>query len=179
MKAAVWLLALAACAGTPVPEAMSTPAPVCPACSTCDQPTCPTCSACPTCPACPKPLEPVAIDWQCLALNPPRGSSKSYCFPTSTVCDDYRRKAQKKRKKWGRVKPCIPQPSAFCFNRADPRPMNRQAACARTLEHCEEQLRFHKTNGITETTYLSTCQPTLNTDTYAYDDEGNSVSHVK
>ncbi len=166
MRAAAWLLVLAACAGAPAPETTS---PTCPACPTCPE------KVCPTCPECPKPPKPVAADWHCLRLNPPRERKTSFCFPSSSVCESYRRKAQKKPKTWGKVSPCSTQRTAFCFYRGNPTPMTRQTSCAPNLEHCEQRRELHRKTNMTSTTYLSSCEPTLNTDTFAYDDKGKPV----
>ncbi len=182
MRAAAWLLVLAACAASPVP--VTTSAPTCPEkqCPTAPEKVCPTCpeKECPTSPekVCPKPPQPVAADWHCLNLTPPHERTMSYCFPSSSVCDSYRRKAQKHRKKWGKVSPCSTQRTAFCFYRGDPTPMSRQTSCTSTLEHCEQHLALHRKTNMTKTTYLSSCKPTLNTDTFRYDDKGNPVHYT-
>jgi hypothetical protein len=181
MKSAVLLLlSLVACAGSPAPEPAITPTlvPDCSSCPTCDKQVSPTCPECPKSPACSKPAEPVAVDWHCMELNPPREKSISYCWPSSSVCEGYRQKALKKPKKWGAISACSPHRTAYCFYRGDPTPMSRQTLCALTLEHCEEHRRLHSKTDTTETTYLSACEPTLNTDTFIYDDNGKALNYL-
>ena len=54
--------------------------------------------------------------------------------------------------------------------------MSRQTVCTLTLEHCEKQRQLHRETGITETTYISPCQPALNTDSFTYTDDGNDLN---
>lgn len=168
MKPALSLLLLVACAGSPT---SATPVPPTPAVAIPDCPTCPACEQqeCPTCPECPKAPEPVAADWHCMELTPPLNKVKSYCWPSSAVCERYREKALKDPKHYGKPSACRAQRTAFCHYLGDPNPMSRQTLCSGTLEECEIRRQTNIVAPPSNTTIISKCRPMLNTDTFSYD----------
>jgi hypothetical protein len=182
MKSAAWLLLLlVACAG-PGPDSfapvtpISTPGPDCPSCPTCEKQTDPTCPESPPCPECPKPPEPVARDWHCMDLDPPKEQGSSFCWLSASVCESYHQQVVKDPKQYGKPSACTTQQIAFCFSLWNPRTMIRQMRCARTLEDCKVRRQLGIVAPETKHMQASACESAQNTDTFSDTDDGNELN---
>ena len=71
-----------------------------------------------------------------------------------------------------RERTSAPSPSAFCFELADTEAIGGQKFCAVTLAHCQEQRMLRSQLKLPKNTSFSSCEPTPNTNSFAYDKDG-------
>ncbi len=159
MRWSIWLFVLAACRTQPIP---TTPVVTCPV-AACPQ---------PNCPACPQLVTrqaPNARDWHCHDMHRPNMPVSGYCRSSPRACESNRQDVIARNV--GTPNPCVTQSIAYCFVIVDPITMNRQRACARTLENCKRRRDWLQNNKLEQIDNLGMCAPTANIDRFPFEDE--------
>ncbi len=162
MRAGGWasiVIVLSACTNPRPPVA---PRPATAECPASPQPTDPK-TECPEkkCPECPKPPPPPAAkDWHCLDRRGPDGTVTTYCWITSSICENKRKRIAKKR--LGNPSECVTQRTAYCFTVTSPSVTSWQTLCARTAENCEIRRQATRAKPAIADWNVGPCKPSLN-----------------